>query len=222
MYIHTAPNVAGTGTVYGTLLNHPSFFTQLGDAVNQPPYKGAPKAPVLFIKPRNTFLTAGEPVEVPAEYPELQAAATVGLVIGRDACALSPANALEHVAGYLIVNDVSVPHTNYYRPSIRFKARDGFCPLGTMVPIAQVTNADNLAMHTYVDGVLMQATNTNQMLRSSRQLLADVTEFMTLSAGDILCLGSVAEAPRVRAGQVVSIDIERLGRLSNPFIAGPA
>jgi 5-oxopent-3-ene-1,2,5-tricarboxylate decarboxylase/2-hydroxyhepta-2,4-diene-1,7-dioate isomerase len=219
VYIHTTANFTDVGTVYGTLLNHASFFTQLGDAVDRPPYKGAPKAPVLFVKPRNTWVGAGDPVEIPAEFPELQAAASVGMVISRDACALSPANALDHVAGFLIVNDVSVPHAHYYRPSIRFKARDGFCPLGTLVPIREVPNADALMMHTYVDGVRRQTTSTEEMLRSSRQLLADVTEFMTLSAGDILCLGSAAGPPRVRPGQVVTVEIERLGALSNPFIA---
>jgi 5-oxopent-3-ene-1,2,5-tricarboxylate decarboxylase/2-hydroxyhepta-2,4-diene-1,7-dioate isomerase len=214
-----APPYRLTGIVYGTLLNHRSLFTQLGDAVNLAPYKGAPRAPVLFIKPRNTLAAAGDPVTVPAGSPDLEAAASLGIVIARDACKLTAATALAHVAGYAIVNDVSVPHTSYHRPSIRVKARDGFCPLGpAVVPAREVPNPDVLEMRTYVDGVLMQSTNTAQMIRSTRQLLADVTDFMTLYAGDVLCLGSAAPAPRVRPGQTVAIEIERVGRLSNPFI----
>src|SRR5207248_3005202 len=97
----------------------------LGEAINQPPYQRAPQAPVLYIKPRNTLAVGGEPVAVPPGVAELEIGATLGLVIGRPACRLSEERALEHLAGYLIVNDVSIPHQPYYRPSIRFQARDG-------------------------------------------------------------------------------------------------
>lgn len=208
-----------TGTVYGTLFNHLSLSALLGDAVNRSPYQGAPKAPVLFIKPRNTFAGSGDPVVIPDGVPELEAAASLGIVIARAACKLSPATAMDHVVGFLIVNDVSVPHTSYHRPSIRYKARDGFCPMSrAVVPAREVANPDALEMRTYIDGVLVQSTNTVQMLRSSRQLLVDVTDFMTLYAGDVLCLGSAAPAPRIRPGQTVTIEIEQVGRLSNAFI----
>jgi len=123
------------------------------------------------------------------------------------------------VAGYLIVNDVSVPHDTFYRPSIRFKARDGFCPLGpAVVPRDAIVDPDALTLRTYVDGVLVQMSSTADLVRSAASLLADVTEFMTLSPGDVLALGVAWPAPRVRAGQRVDIVADALGTLSNDFV----
>ena len=117
------------------------------------------------------------------------------------------------------MNDVSVPHAAYYRPSIRFKARDGFCPLGPrVVPRDEVANPDSLQITVYVDGVLRQVSSTAELVRPVARLLADVTEFMTLAPGDVLTVGTAAPAPRVRAGQRVTIEIEHLGRLENPFV----
>ena len=81
-------------TVYGTLLNYHDALAALGDAVDAPPYKAPPKAPVLYIKPRNTWVADGDAVIVPHDVAELEAGATLGLVIGRAACRVSVADAL--------------------------------------------------------------------------------------------------------------------------------
>jgi 5-oxopent-3-ene-1,2,5-tricarboxylate decarboxylase/2-hydroxyhepta-2,4-diene-1,7-dioate isomerase len=208
-----------TGAVYGTLLNHRSALAELGGKAAQPPYNAPPRAPVLYIKPRNTLAVSGDAVEIPAGSSELEVGACLGLVIGRTACRVREEAALHHVAGYLIVNDVSVPHETFYRPSIRFKARDGFCPLGPAV-IARdaIVDPEALALRTYVDGVLVQTWSTSDLVRSAARLLADVTEFMTLSPGDVLALGVARPAPQVRAGQRVDIVADALGTLSNVFV----
>ena len=212
-----------SGVVYATLLNHRSAWQDLGDAVNHPPYDAPPKAPVLYVKPRNTLAASGDPVPVPAGVTELELEAGLGLVIGRPACRLEEARALEYLAGYLIVNDVSIPHRPYYRPSIRARARDGFCPVGPrVVPRAAIANPDDLAIRVFIDGELRQQTGTSQLVRSIRSLLADVTDFMTLSPGDILAVGAAAPAPRVRAGQQARIEIDGIGQLESPFVQGPA
>jgi 5-oxopent-3-ene-1,2,5-tricarboxylate decarboxylase/2-hydroxyhepta-2,4-diene-1,7-dioate isomerase len=208
-----------TGAVYGTLLNHRSALTELGSKAAQPPYNAPPRAPVLYIKPRNTLAASGDAVEIPAGMSELDVGPCLGLVIGRTACRVPKEGALHHVAGYLIVNDVSVPHDTFYRPSIRFKARDGFCPLGpAVVPRDGIVDPDALTLRTYVDGVLVQTSSTADLVRSAASLLADVTEFMTLSPGDVLALGVAWPAPRVRAGQRVDIVADALGTLSNDFV----
>lgn len=212
-----------SGTVYGSLLNHRSALAALGESVNRPPYKAPPRAPVLYVKPRNTLAASGDIVRIPAGCPELEVAACLGVVVGRIACRVRAADAPRYVAGFLIVNDVSVPHASYYRPSIREKARDGFCPMGPVVtPRAQIGDAGELDSRTFVDGTLMQTASTRDLIRPLAQLLAEVTEFMTLAPGDVLCLGAAAPAPRVRAGQTVTIEISGLGRLSNRFLAEDA
>jgi 5-oxopent-3-ene-1,2,5-tricarboxylate decarboxylase/2-hydroxyhepta-2,4-diene-1,7-dioate isomerase len=216
-----------SGTVYGTLLNHRTAVAALEGKMTLPPYNAPPRAPVLYLKPRNTLAASGDAVEIPAATAaagaaaELEAAACLGIVIGRTACNVSEALALEHVAGFLIVNDVSIPHPDYYRPSVRYKARDGFCPLGPRVTArVLVANPDALAIRTYVDGVLVQTMSTADLIRSVARLLADVTEFMTLAPGDVLAAGAAAPAPRVRAGQTVAMEADALGTLTNRFAGG--
>jgi 5-oxopent-3-ene-1,2,5-tricarboxylate decarboxylase/2-hydroxyhepta-2,4-diene-1,7-dioate isomerase len=213
------PPFALSGRVYGALLNHRSAVQAVESAASKPPYNGLPKAPVLFIKPRNTLARSGEPIEVPAGEEELEVAAMLGLVIGRTACRVAESRAHEHIAGYLIVNDISVPHPNYYRPSVRYKARDGFCPLGPRVAAPdEVGDPGKLLVHTYVDGALIQTMSTSQLIRPAARLLADVTEFMTLAPGDVLALGAAAPAPRARAAQTVAIEIDGIRRIENPLV----
>jgi 5-oxopent-3-ene-1,2,5-tricarboxylate decarboxylase/2-hydroxyhepta-2,4-diene-1,7-dioate isomerase len=209
-----------TGTVYGALLNHRSALAVLGDSVNRSPYKAPPRWPVLYIKPRNTLAGPGDPVVIPEGCAELEVAACVGAVIGRTACRVGAADALDFIAGYLIVNDVSVPHENYYRPAVREKARDGFCPMGPRVtPREEISDPGCIDSRTFIDGDLVQSASTRNLVRPLEQLLAEITEFMTLLAGDVLCLGAAAPAPRVRCAQTVTIEMAGLGRLTNRFIA---
>jgi 5-oxopent-3-ene-1,2,5-tricarboxylate decarboxylase/2-hydroxyhepta-2,4-diene-1,7-dioate isomerase len=212
-----------SGAVYGALLNHRSALTALGEAANRPPYNAPPDAPVLYLKPRNTLSLQGSIVRIPDGSRELEVGAAVGLVIGRTACKVTEAGALEYVAGYLIVADVSVPHSNYHRPSIRFKARDGYCPLGPAVTArAAVPNPDALTLRSYIDDVLVQTASTADLIRPAARLLADVTEFMTLAPGDVLGLGAAGPAPGVRSGQTVTIEIDGLGSLRIPFMDAAA
>jgi 5-oxopent-3-ene-1,2,5-tricarboxylate decarboxylase/2-hydroxyhepta-2,4-diene-1,7-dioate isomerase len=208
-----------SGVVYGALLNHRSALAVLGDSVNKPPYKAPPRAPVLYLKPRNTLAGTGDVIRVPAGCAELEVGACLGVVIGRAACRIRAADALGYIAGYLIVNDVSVPHESFYRPSVREKARDGFCPMGPVVAAREaIPSPDTMVSRTFIDGALVQSANTKDLIRPVAQLLEDVTEFMTLAPGDVLCLGAAAPAPRVRAGQTVTIEMPGLGSLTNRIV----
>jgi 5-oxopent-3-ene-1,2,5-tricarboxylate decarboxylase/2-hydroxyhepta-2,4-diene-1,7-dioate isomerase len=208
-------------TVYGTLLNHRDALAALGDQVNTVPYKAPPKAPVLYIKPRNTVVGHRVPVVVPADVDELEIGATLGVVIGHTASRVAVAEALAFVAGYTVVNDISVPHASVYRPSMRFKCRDGFCPIGpALVARAHVNNPDALAIDVAIDGKTVQRSSTAGLVRPVARLIADVSEFMTLFPGDVLTVGVAAGAPRARAGQTVTITIPGVGRLENTLVRG--
>jgi 5-oxopent-3-ene-1,2,5-tricarboxylate decarboxylase/2-hydroxyhepta-2,4-diene-1,7-dioate isomerase len=121
------------GHVYGVLMNHRAALAALGEAAHQPPYKAPPKAPVLYVKPRNTLVAPGAPLRIDDPAGELEVGAALGIVIGRTACAVAESEALDFVAGYVIVADCSLPHDSYFRPAIRFKARDGSCAIGPKV-----------------------------------------------------------------------------------------
>jgi 5-oxopent-3-ene-1,2,5-tricarboxylate decarboxylase/2-hydroxyhepta-2,4-diene-1,7-dioate isomerase len=161
------------------------------------------------------------PVVVPDDAPELEIGASLGIVIGRTACRVDLTHALSYVAGYTVVNDISVPHDSLYRPSMRFKCRDGFCPIGpAIVASASVPRPDALGIEVAIDGKTVHRSSTEGLVRPVAQLLADVTEFMTLHAGDVLMVGVAAGAPRAVAGQTVAITIEGVGRLENRLVDG--
>lgn len=210
-----------SGTVLGVLLNHRGALAELGDAVHQPPYKAPPRAPVLYVKPRNTWLPSGGAVTVPADAPELVLGATLAAVIGRTACGVAAGQALSHVAGWLLVADVHVPHDVFYRPSLRWRVRDGFCPLGpAVVPPDAVPDPDALTISVEVDGQVVHQAGTGDRVRDIATLISDVSAFMTLSPGDVLMLGVAAGAPRVRAGQGARITAPGLAPLAVRFVAG--
>jgi 5-oxopent-3-ene-1,2,5-tricarboxylate decarboxylase/2-hydroxyhepta-2,4-diene-1,7-dioate isomerase len=211
------------GTVVSTLLNDPRQLQALGGAVQQAPYKAAPVYPVLAVKPRNTLVGDGALVTVPADAEDLELAASLGIVIGRTACRVPADRALAMVAGYTIAIDIAVPVQGHYRPALRWRARDGFCPVGPRVtPSSAVADPDALTVRTWVDGALVQAASTGGRTRGVARLVADVSDFMTLHPGDLLLLGGAYPAPRVAAGQSVATEIEGLGRLSLRLVAEEA
>jgi 5-oxopent-3-ene-1,2,5-tricarboxylate decarboxylase/2-hydroxyhepta-2,4-diene-1,7-dioate isomerase len=209
-----------SGTVYGALLNHAPQLAALGEALTAPPHKAAPVAPVLCVMPRHTLAGSGEVLVVPADAPGLEIGVALGIVIGRVACRVPVHAALDHVAGYLVVGDISLPLTSHYRPAVRLRARDGFSPLGPVVtPALAVVDPGALAVTVHIDGQLAHRSDTGDRLRGVAQLLADVTDFMTLQPGDVLALGRSHGAPLARAGQTVVMEIAGLGRLEHRVVA---
>ncbi|HEY9577271.1 MAG TPA: fumarylacetoacetate hydrolase family protein [Pseudobacillus sp.] len=209
-----------SGTVYGALLNYKGALEVLGETVNEAPYKAAPKAPILYIKPANTINSHNRPIPLPEGVEALEIGAALGIVIGRTATRISEEEALDYVAGYTVVNDVSIPHESVYRPAIRQKARDGFCPIGPwVVKREEVQNPDRVHTRVYINGGLRQENTTANLIRPVARLLADVTDFMTLNAGDTLLVGVPEKAPLAKAGDVVRVEIEGVGVLENTIIA---
>lgn len=181
-----------SGLVVGALMNHHQSLATLGDAVNQPPYKAPPKAPVLFIKPRNTLAAAAQGFDLPTGVDEVELGIHRALVIAHTACGVTADAAASFIAGVMAVVDLSVPHASFYRPSLRFKALDGSCLLGPAV--AGVEPLRDL----------------QDLVRSPTQLLADVSAFMTLRAGDVLLLGTPPPLRRLRAGDRAEVALPGL------------
>ena len=203
-----------SGTLYGVLLNHHAGLAALGEAVHRPPYQAPPKGVVLYLKPRNTLLASGDAVEVDDPDQALEVGAALGIVLGRSTANVREAEALDSVAGYLVVADFSVPHDSFYRPAIRFRARDASCVLGAAVtPSGAVGDPDALALRVSVDGRVVHEASSGGTIRPVARLIAEVSEFMTLAAGDVLLAGVAPGAPRVTAGARIAVEIDRVGRL---------
>ncbi|MCA8302299.1 fumarylacetoacetate hydrolase family protein [Burkholderia seminalis] len=217
------PLPVAIGTVYGALLNERVALDALGDAVNAPPYGRPPQAPILYIKPANTHAGDGAAVVVPAGVDALEIGASVAVVFARRATRVPAAQALDYVHGFTIASDVSVPHPDYYRPAVRFKCRDGFCPLGpAIVPAAVLGDVDAMGLTVRIDGELVVSASTATLIRPVRELIADVTAFMSFDAGDVLLLGVAGGAPRARAGSTIEISAAGIGTLRHTLIAEEA
>ena len=201
-----------SGLVLAPLMNDPAALQALGASVAAAPYKGAPKAPVLYIKPRNTLAAADAPMVFPHGVAALQVGGSIALVIGRTACRVRHADALAHVAGLALVADISVAHENFYRPSVRFKALDGSCRIAMPVAL-NGHDPDRQAVQVQVDGVRLQTAGTEGYLRSAAALIVDISAFMTLHPGDLLLLGVAHSAPLARAGQRVRLSAPDLGAI---------
>lgn len=206
-------------TVVGCLLNFPGAWKAMEPAMHREPHFRPPQHAVLYLKPPNTWRGPGDAIVLPAGVAEVEVGATLGVVIGAPAARLSEDEALRFVAGYLPVNDVTVPHTQVLRPPIRQKCRDSFCPIGHLVPAASVPDPAALEIRAWVNGELKASHGTRDLLRPVPRLLAEVTEFMTLEPGDILLVGVAEGMPLARAGDRVAVEIAGVGRLENPVQA---
>lgn len=206
------------GTVYGALLNDRATLARLEPQFGSAPYKAAPQAPVLYIKTRNTFARDGAAVAVPADPGEVRIDATIGLVIGQAATRVAAQRAMAHVAGYVIASDVTLPHENYYRPAIVQRCRDGFCPMSAFVPAGNGFNADAASLRIAINGRPVYERRFADLVRPAARLIADVSEFMTLAAGDVLLLGPGEGAPTARPGDAVAIEVPGLGVLRHSVV----
>lgn len=208
------------GAVYGTALNFRGALAVLGTAVSAPPYLAPPRAPILYLKPRNTWVGHGVAVYLPAGHEAVAMGPTLGVVIGRAATRVTATAALDHVAGYTIVNDLALPHSSYFRPAIQQQCRDGFCPIGPwVIGAAGLANPDALAIRAYLNDNLRLQSHTSQLIRPVRELISEISAFMTLRSGDLLLVGLPESLPLARAGDRMAVEIEGIGRLENMLVA---
>lgn len=194
------------GTVYGTLLNFRAEWDALRTQMDAPPYKAPPRAPVLYVKPANTWSVHGATIPVPAHVPQVEVGATIAVVMG----------AAGQVAGHVLMNDLSLPHASFFRPPVKFKCLDGFLGIGAQV--IPGGDAAGFTLEVRINGELKQTVNFAQLVRPAPQLLADVNEFMTLHEGDVLMLGSDHGRPLARAGDRIDISAPGLGTLTHALV----
>ena len=210
-----------TRTVVGAMFEFQSAWDAAAPAMAREPHHRPPVHPVLYIKPANTWCAPGDAVALPDGVDEVEIGATLGVAFARTASRVSARDALGFVAGYCIVNDVTVPHASLLRPPMKQKCRDGFCPIGPLVPASAVPDPSALEIRSYVDGELRHRANTGTLRCGVAQLIADVSEFMSLAPGDLLLVGVPHGVPRARVGQRMAIEIDGLGRLENPLVREP-
>jgi len=192
----------------------------LGPALNEKPYGAPPKAPVLYIKPANTWMGDGDPIIVPTDIAGVQAGVTLAAVLQRDLYQATSETVLDALAGFTIVNDVTIPHSDFFRPMIQNRCRDRFCAIGaTLVRVDAFPSLDSIEMRVWVNGQLRCTETTAGLVRPIARLLADISALFTLSAGDLVLIGAAPNSPVVKPGDEVRMEIAGIGSLQNPVVA---
>jgi len=194
------------GTVYGTLLNFRSEVEALAPQMHEAPYKAPPKAPILYVKPANTWSFDGDAIPVPARVPQVEIGATLAMVL----------KAPGQVAGYVLVNDLSVPHTSFFRPPVKFKCLDGFLGIGGRLAAVE---PGATSIEVRINGELRQTVAFDALVREPARLLAEVSEFMTLGTGDLLMIGCGWPRPLAKVGDRIELSAPGLGTLTNTLAA---
>jgi 2-keto-4-pentenoate hydratase/2-oxohepta-3-ene-1,7-dioic acid hydratase in catechol pathway len=190
-----------------------------------------PKAPVVFNKQITCVVGPGAGIEVPTVAPKwVDYEGELGIVIGTRCRNVSVDDAPSVVAGYLIVNDVSVRDWQRATPTMTMgKSWDTHGPIGPwLVSADEVGDPHDLSIRTWVDGDLRQDASTKQMITNCWELIAHLSTAFTLLPGTIIATGTpagvgfVMDPPRcMNPGSTVRIEIDKLGVLENPVIAQP-
>jgi 2-keto-4-pentenoate hydratase/2-oxohepta-3-ene-1,7-dioic acid hydratase in catechol pathway len=188
-----------------------------------------PEAPLLFAKWQNALIGPGEPIVIPPIVTKCDFEAELGVVIGAPVRDVSAENALEAVAGYVCVNDVSARDLQFADGQwTRGKSPDTFCPVGpSLVPRDEVADPQALAIRAILNGEAVQDSNTANMVFGVAEVIAYVTRTITLEPGDLIATGTPAGVGAFRKpplfmqpGDEITIEIEGLGSLTNPVVAG--
>jgi 5-oxopent-3-ene-1,2,5-tricarboxylate decarboxylase / 2-hydroxyhepta-2,4-diene-1,7-dioate isomerase len=201
------------GTVYGTLMNFRGELDALAGKMSEPPYKAPPQAPVLYVKPANTWTENGGAIALPGDVPQVAVGATVAMVM----------KSAREVAGFVLMNDLTVPHESFFRPPVKFNCRDGFLAIGDRIRARnEAGDPAVFKLEVRINGELKQTVRFSQLVRPADKLLADVSEFMTLGPGDMLMLGCDVGRPLARVGDRIEIGMPALGKLTNTLVAEAA
>ena len=187
--------------------------------------KEEPDSPIVFTKFRTSLLGSGETFRLPAPNPGwVDWEGELAVVIGRRAEAVSAAEALDHVAGYMPFNDLSARDLQLASPQWTMgKAFDGSGPCGPALVMAdEVPDPQDLRLRTLLNGEVMQEDTTASMIFSVAELIAYISSLITLETGDVIATGTpsgvgYARDPKrfLAAGDTIEVEIDGLGKLSN-------
>jgi 2-keto-4-pentenoate hydratase/2-oxohepta-3-ene-1,7-dioic acid hydratase in catechol pathway len=189
-----------------------------------------PKQPILFAKWTGSVVGPGEPVILPPDTEEVDYEAELAVIIGRECRGVTESEALNYVAGYTCMNDVSA--RDFQRADgqwVRAKSQDTFGPMGPcLVTPDEIPEPQALDIRCLLNGTVVQNSNTREMIFGVRELIAYISRGITLLPGDVICTGTPsgigqAQKPQrfLRPGDEVSVDIECVGRLTN-YVRGKA
>ncbi len=187
-----------------------------------------PEAPLLFAKFTTSLIGPGDAIVIPPVVTKCDYEAELGVVLGATVKQVSKENALEAVAGYLAANDVSARDLQFGDGQwTRGKSPDTFCPVGPLVPAAEVPDPHALPIRAILNGEVVQESTTANLVFGVDEVISYASQTATLEAGDLILTGTPAgvgifrKPPRLlQPGDEITIEIDGVGSLTNPVVAG--
>jgi 2-keto-4-pentenoate hydratase/2-oxohepta-3-ene-1,7-dioic acid hydratase in catechol pathway len=195
--------------IVGVGLNHPEHARALG--------RDVPDEPALFFKPVSALVGPDDPIVAPPRSGHLECEAALGAVIKRRCHNVPAARVREYVLGYAAVNDVTARDVQARDGDwTRAKAFDTFCPVGPC--IATDVDPNTATIETWVNGVLRRAASTKELVFGLEDVIAHVSEVVTLLPGDVVGTGTPGASGPVGPGDRVEIRVEGVGGLKNAIV----
>jgi len=187
-----------------------------------------PEAPLLFAKFTTALIGPGDAIVIPPIVTKCDYEAELGVVLGRTVRQVSKENAMEAVAGYVVANDVSARDLQFGDGQwTRGKSPDTFCPVGPLVPAADVPDPHALPIRALLNGEVVQESTTANLVFGLAEVISYASQTATLEAGDLILTGTPAgvgifrRPPRLlQPGDEITIEIDGIGSLTNPVVAG--
>jgi len=217
------PCVAGVGKFVAIGLNYADHAKESGLPI--------PEHPVVFFKSETCIVGPNDSIMLPKDSTHTDWEVELGVVIGKTARYVDKKDALKHVAGYCVIDDVSEREYQMKRSASQWskgKGCDTFGPLGPwLVTTDEIRDPQNLDMWLDVNGVRKQTGNTRTMIFGVADLVADVSQYMTLMPGDVITtgtppgvgMGMKPEPQYLKAGDVVTLGIQGLGEQRQKVVA---
>lgn len=199
------------GKVIGVGLNYADHIAEFNHNV--------PSEPIIFLKPSSSVIGTNSHIIYPGISSRVDFEAELAVVIGEVCRHVSPKAALRKVWGYTCGNDVTARDLQASDNQwTRAKSFDTFCPLGPWIETD--INPDNLEIVARVNGNVRQRSNTRQMIFRLEDLIAFISEVMTLNPGDVILTGTPSGAGPLEVGDEICVDIEGIGVLKSVVVAG--
>lgn len=203
--------------IFGIGRNYAEHASELGNE--------APEEPVIFLKASTSVIASGQPIVYPSWAEQVDFEGELAVVIGVAGKDVPEADAMRHVAGYTLVNDVTeraLQNRDKARglPWLRSKSIDTFCPMGpALVTADAIKDPHHLELSTEVNGEVRQKANTGEMAHKIPALIAYLSRYFALEAGDVVMTGTPAGVGPVQPGDTVTVSIREIGSLTNTVIA---
>jgi len=187
-----------------------------------------PEVPVLFSKFNNALAGHGEPIPLPPHVHQYDYEVELAVVIGRTTRYVSRQAALDVVLGYCTANDLSARDLQMRTSQwLLGKTLDGFCPIGPyLVTRDEVSDPQRLRIRSWLNGELRQDSTTADMVFSVAEIISYISQYITLKPGDVILTGTPEgvilgreDKTWMKPGDVISVEVEGLGRLTNPLVA---